>query len=319
MRLFQGAFDNSPVHPRPVAKSQSGQAAVETAIILPMLTFLVLGIIQLTMMQQAELMTEYAAYQACRAGIVWNGDVSKMEDAARVALAPTMAKSHLYPSGTLVHDGTQGLVDLAQNVATMAVTDKLASLAGMSIVRVDVIHPTKSEFNTAAAFGPVAGNKKELFFDDIGGANTGDGFYAHENYRKALLLTIRLRYLYELRIPFADWIIQTCFFAANAPNVVLSGQIGEESAGTGFFGHKSVVQSGNEETSAGLAAADAKAINAAGGKATLTKAEFLTLFGLRQVRGGIYLVPLSATYTMRMQSDLYFTSQFSSGRDNITN
>src|SRR6478672_10248576 len=71
-------------------RADSGQAAVETALILPLMVFLVLGIIQLTSLQHAKLMTEYAAFQAARAGIVWNGSNERMHDAAFFALLPTL-------------------------------------------------------------------------------------------------------------------------------------------------------------------------------------------------------------------------------------
>ena len=45
------------------------------------------------MIQHAKLMTEYAAYQAARAGIVWNGNNERMHDAAIIALLPTMGRT----------------------------------------------------------------------------------------------------------------------------------------------------------------------------------------------------------------------------------
>src|SRR6185503_16858406 len=76
-----------------VSGRESGQAAVEAALIMPLMVFMALGIIQLTMIQHAKLMTEYAAYQAARAGIVWNGNNERMHDAAIMALLPTMGRT----------------------------------------------------------------------------------------------------------------------------------------------------------------------------------------------------------------------------------
>src|SRR5256885_13708138 len=73
--------------------NDSGQAAVESALVLPLMVFFALGVIQLTMVQHAKIMTEYAAYQAVRAGIVWNGNNERMHDAALFALLPTMGKT----------------------------------------------------------------------------------------------------------------------------------------------------------------------------------------------------------------------------------
>ncbi|MBS2030872.1 MAG: pilus assembly protein [Deltaproteobacteria bacterium] len=285
---------------------QSGQAAVETAIILPLLTFLVLGIVQLTMIQQASLMTEYAAYQAARAGVVWNGNVDKMEDAAIVALAPTVpgGSGRLYLAARPIEEGTAGLLDLAADVASMHVTQGAAGALHIpKPIRVDTINPTTAIFNQMATKGYLP-KQTELVFDDVGYQsidNYTDGFKADEAYRKALQLTIRVRYLYEMKIPFADWIIQTCFFAANAPSYLQpSGALGEESIGL----HKTAVESGDQNATAGILAAMDKQISAGKvGKPTLTATEFKELFLARELH--VYVIPLTASYTLRMQSNFY--------------
>ncbi|MBL8950496.1 MAG: pilus assembly protein, partial [Myxococcaceae bacterium] len=81
--------DNQPV----VRRAERGQTAIEAALVMPLMVFLTLGILQLTMLQQARLMTEYATYQAARAGIVWNGSNERMHDAAVMALLPTMGNT----------------------------------------------------------------------------------------------------------------------------------------------------------------------------------------------------------------------------------
>ena len=58
---------------------------VESAIVMPLMVFIILGVIQLSMIQHARIMTEYAAYNAARAGIVWNGDPWVMENAAIIS------------------------------------------------------------------------------------------------------------------------------------------------------------------------------------------------------------------------------------------
>jgi len=71
------------------ARQEEGQAMVESAIVIPLMVFLILGIIQLVMMQHAKIMTEYAAFNAARAGVVWNADRIIMENAAIISLMPT--------------------------------------------------------------------------------------------------------------------------------------------------------------------------------------------------------------------------------------
>ncbi|HEY0840991.1 MAG TPA: TadE/TadG family type IV pilus assembly protein, partial [Vulgatibacter sp.] len=82
-------------------ENQRGQVAVETAIVLPLFLACLLGLLQLALLQQARLLTEYAAYQAARAGIVWNGDPGVMKDAAIFALAPTACPTRVPGASTL--------------------------------------------------------------------------------------------------------------------------------------------------------------------------------------------------------------------------
>ena len=82
---------------------QSGQAAVESALTLPMMVFLVLGTMQLFMLLQAKAMAQYAVFQAARVGSVTNGRCDVMTHAAVLALIPTI-RSFLGPTSA----GTPG-------------------------------------------------------------------------------------------------------------------------------------------------------------------------------------------------------------------
>ena len=53
---------------RPQRRRESGQAAVETALTMPLLIFLVLGTTQLFRLLQARILAQVAAYRAVRAG-----------------------------------------------------------------------------------------------------------------------------------------------------------------------------------------------------------------------------------------------------------
>src|SRR5258706_10580127 len=71
----------------------TGQAAVETAITLPLTLFMVLGVIQLSMMMHGRLMAQYAVYKAARSGSLNHGDCLRMRDSAAAALLPVFAKT----------------------------------------------------------------------------------------------------------------------------------------------------------------------------------------------------------------------------------
>src|SRR2546430_15323235 len=53
---------------------EGGQAMVEAAFVLPLTVALILCTIQITQLQQARVLVEYAAFNAARAGIVQNGN-----------------------------------------------------------------------------------------------------------------------------------------------------------------------------------------------------------------------------------------------------
>lgn len=77
----------------PRARRESGQAAVESALTLPLTLFLILGTLQLFMMLHGRIMAEYAVFRATRAGSVNQGDCRVMTHAALGALLPIIART----------------------------------------------------------------------------------------------------------------------------------------------------------------------------------------------------------------------------------
>ncbi len=69
-----------------------GQVVVETAIVMPVFVFLILGLLQLGLMHHARVMSKYASYKAVRAGSVNRGEVKVMEDAALAVLLPVVGR-----------------------------------------------------------------------------------------------------------------------------------------------------------------------------------------------------------------------------------
>jgi hypothetical protein len=179
----------APSRRRPRRRADDGQSIVEAAIILPAMIFLVLGILQLTMVQHARIMTEYAAFCAARAGIVFNADKKAMERAATVALLPTMGRTDSLKTYTLTV-----LQALPRELAQRTIGS-----ASLPIVSVETLSPKPSDFN-----GTIAGhlNSEEIDFDDI-----------RDTAAQANILQIRLRYYYRMTIPFANQMLQTLFFA----------------------------------------------------------------------------------------------------------
>jgi hypothetical protein len=309
----------------PVKSRESGQAAVESALVLPLMVFMCLGIIQLTMMQHAKMMTEYAAYSAARTGIVWNGSNERMKDAAIIALLPTMGRTDsLLELGKTwaiaqIYDEALQLLAWPNKNGIIPATVNGSNLFGQ--VRIDTVNPSwyspiQSVWKLRSGY-----NWKELDFDgpdsypQVPELETKIAKFFNlqlpdddeEVYRKATILSIRVRYWYELRVPFANWVIFTAWWAANA-GVSLYGAIDRPTLNP----NASVTNKSGGMSSVGLV--PVKGIKHERGYNSLYQVEMAVLWGvatgsiplLSSLVGRRYYIPLTATYSMRMQSNFYY-------------
>lgn len=302
------------------SRTDSGQAAVESAMVMPLMVFMCLGIIQLTMMQHARILTEYAAYQAARAGIVWNGNNERMHDAAIMALLPTMGRTDSFLKVGKTWGKAQiydtALAQLSWGGGIVPSTFNGANLFGF--VRVDTINPAyfspinniwklrdgvnwkELDFDGADAYPEVPDLERKIakFFNLPLPDNT------EEVYRKSTVLSIRVRYWYEMRVPFANWVIFISWFASNA-DVVLHGAIDRST-----LRNQNMMNRDGSVASLGFLG---KGVYHQKGYATVYYPEMLVLWGLANgsipllsgLVGRRYFFPLNATYSMRMQSNFH--------------
>ncbi len=176
---------------------ESGQAAVETAITLPLTVFLVLGTLQLFMMLNGRLMAEHAAFKAVRSGVVKHGDCVSMTHAAVAALLPSFNSflGRETPGATpaeklanAVRVRTQGQPYDNQYVPSLdAGHDR-------QIVWIDRIKPRQAEVTAAS----------EHDFDDYAPRANGEIGYR---------LEVQLVYWFPMKIPFANWVMAAMFRA----------------------------------------------------------------------------------------------------------
>jgi TadE-like protein len=254
-----------------VAKGEQGQAVVEAAFILPAMIFLLLLTIQLTQLQQARIMVEYAAFAAARTGIVMNGNNGPsngfdgpMHDAAVLAVLPTFGR-------------TDSFTQLAKTELRFKAEDLILKPLGLSQVRIYVLSPTKADFNN---FGQHL-NGQEIDFDDVRSAAAD-----------ATLLSLQVRYLYEMKVPFANKMIQTIWMAAKA-GVLRNWQ------GSDWTAPKLGAQSGVDAVAATRAVSLGRTVPDG-------TPEGIRLAGL--VAAGAanrFYLPVEAWYTMRLQSNPY--------------
>lgn len=238
--------------------AQAGQAAVESAIILPLFVFLILGILQLGLMHQARLLTKYAAYKAVRAGSLHNAKVEEMERAALAVLLPMVGTRAGGPDG-IEYIRPVGSAREFETKWNEMQTNEMPGV-GLKYAEVTVCGPTKED---------VGSSTSELDFDDP--KNTRPDGWRESQRTK---LRVQVTFNYRMIIPFADWVIYQSARGREIPSVLRMGKVtAQERSKTSrrrFAG-----ASTSEGTYEGAAAQ------------------------------GVYIMPIRATYTMRMQSNFY--------------
>jgi hypothetical protein len=298
---------------------------VESAIVIPLMTFMILGVLQLAMVQHARIMTEYAAFNAARAGIVWNADPWIMENAAIISLLPTyeglleesdignpkqmvkriVMRALLYqinrrlPQAVdMVRNGTDGIIGqlpgslqgpiggIRDSLLNKAESMADAKLQGMikgalggndrRMVQVHILNPRLSDI-------PL--REPEIQFDSV-----REG----ERWRRKTRLSIQVRYLYMMRIPFANWIIHRAWQA--------------QRAGVRLYG--AVYNPSSSASDSSMFAKHSQKPDLSGQPTNLEQDIYEMANDLDDP---VYLVPLRAQYTMRMQSNPYRVSLMQQG------
>ncbi|MBN1521058.1 MAG: pilus assembly protein [Candidatus Aureabacteria bacterium] len=124
-------------------KETRAQAMVESAIVLPLFLTIVFGIMQMALVFNAKFILNYAAYTACRIGIVTGSDQSKMKEGAQI-VCTGLEKPGISPNvNTLIWNYyTQKFK--VQNAMTMTVDNPVEG----------VLHVTlEYQFNLIIPFG----------------------------------------------------------------------------------------------------------------------------------------------------------------------
>ncbi len=245
---------------------ESGQIAVETALIIPLYIFLLLGVLQLGLIGQARVLAKYAAYRAARVGAMNNANQEAMEAAALFHLMPALTTD----DKVILPNGSTGEA-LAKYNRLLKENQSESSKQ----VKIVICGPTRSELSGGsqqALHG--RGSDKEVDFDEprlmlpevLAGAesdpHTGEAMRQYNRLR----LRVQLQLLYRMPIPFANWIITRTYLGASLPSVLMMGQEGGRSD-----------------------------------KKPLTQTPAVEALEAR----GIYTLPINVSYAMRMQSNFF--------------
>jgi hypothetical protein len=177
---------------------QSGQAAVETALTMPLLLFMVLGIMQLGLLMQARALTQYAVYRATRAGSMNHGDCIPMMHSAIATLTPSYFS--FMGSG---NGGGSGGAKLGAAFAKFKGNKFDPNLVwGQSGGFTESILWLVKERPTPAELSAIPGR-----------LNHGEDTDFDQATGQVRRLEVRIVYWYPLRLPFIDWVLTRAVLA----------------------------------------------------------------------------------------------------------
>ncbi|MEW5740093.1 MAG: TadE/TadG family type IV pilus assembly protein [Myxococcota bacterium] len=171
----------------PHRRGRRGQAAVETAIVMPLFVFIILGLLQLGLMHQAKLMAKYAAFKAVRAGSINRGDKTAMTNAAISVLLPMISRDDTV--GGVRNTSSSSKFTNAFNEVVKSGQNKQGS--GKPIVDVTICHPKRGDVD----------DKKD--FDDPRVNPITPRGASWRPFEKTKL-SIQVTFYYRMFIPFAN-------------------------------------------------------------------------------------------------------------------
>ncbi|MBS2029634.1 MAG: pilus assembly protein [Deltaproteobacteria bacterium] len=257
-------------------KRQRGQAAVETAIVMPLNIFLLLSIIQFGLISQARYMAKYAAYRAARVGSMQHADKTKMLAAAQAAVLPVLAMPSVTWLTNASNPGAMEVIQPTNNFSSVMKKTLLLKLnntipPGMDFVKVVVCGPLKDDVtNITEESLNSNGSSSQVDFDDPRATlDLPSGWSPQSDLKKFLAtkLRVQVQLNYVMPIPFANWIISRAYLAMTVPEVLRMGS--ENNPWGPYVGSN--------------------------------------LWLANQMH--IYIAPIFENYAMRMQSNLYLKGQ----------
>jgi len=264
-----------------IHRREEGQAAVETAIVMPLMVVLVLGIIQLGLIAQARAVAKYAAYRAVRVGAMQNADLDKMQAAAVFHLLPVLPLLSSGGAETILPTTGVGEVSLKFQRAMAENRMAMTAYGPLEQVKVVICGPVTGELDNSSP-SPIGdwdqqavhghGSPNEVDFDDPviatedGQAiSTGGDMGVTLRYALRTKLRIQIQFHYRMPIPFANWVIARSYIGMQLPSMLRMGL--ERNA--------------------------------------LPPVRVKYLKVADAARQGVYVVPINVNYSMRMQSNFF--------------
>ena len=237
---------------------ERGQTLVETALVMPLFVFILLGTLQLGLMHQAHALTKYAAYKAVRSGALYHAKKEVMERAATAVLLPMISWQE------------NGIEHVAPIEDAASYTSKVMRVRftpnPIPYAQVKICGPTRPNSRlTAGINGTAQRASNEVQFDAPIDVDQTD-WKSSERTK----LRVEVTFNYRLPIPFANMVIYKIVRGQEDAELLWVTRLGEG-------------QTQLKDRLLGERAVYDQMANAKQG----------------------YVLPIRATYTMRMMSDLY--------------
>lgn len=234
---------------------------------MPLFLFIVLGILQLSLMHQARLLAKYAAYKAVRAGSLNRGKPDVMTNAAIAVMLPLLTRASPISAGSGRVQPQYGLYKVNEAGAFADAFREVASSrantdSGHPIVEVTVCHPLSSDVDETKDFddpevNPMGSNADWKMFEKT-------------------KLSIQVTAYFKLIIPFANAFLWWSSF----------GELSDERIAT--MKNLRMKHDGSVNTK----------------RKTFSTNPPYTLEELKgEAESGNYIMPIRASYSMRMNSN----------------
>lgn len=185
--------------------SQSGQAVVEAALVMPLMVFIMLGTMQLFLMMHARILTQLAAFQVTRTASLNHGNCPRMLHAGILQVLPAI-EPFVKPSGSLSNNVANAWAryrnnqynGMNVNVGSGNAGGVSSSSGGKSI-----------QLNGAGGTGSILWIVRDITGRPPAGA-TDNNFDQSVGPQRMETLLI---FWYPMKIPFANWVLANIMLA----------------------------------------------------------------------------------------------------------
>lgn len=193
-------------------KRQSGQAMVETTIILAVMLLLILGAIQFALLYRAKVTLNYATFEATRAGALNYGSRRAVEFALARGLAP------IY---TAIRPG-ESMLDKVDAVKTARdrVMNEIDGAAGGDFVCIQRLNPTDDAFTAHGITDPTGTFSEPVIPNDNLIYRAIDTNGSQVSIQDANLLKIKVTYCHRMIVPFISQLVKNLMLGAADPEDV---------------------------------------------------------------------------------------------------